>query len=68
MFKLLLNLFRRDPEFIYGTVDGRFARKHRSGRVDFIKHHAGMHGWTHDIWASYHPSQWHAFKEISLGK
>lgn len=62
---LFNRLFRRKPEYIYGTAGNnhRPARKHKSGRVEFVMWKAGEHGHQHDYWFPYHPNWWPTFKQ-----
>lgn len=62
---LLLRLFSRKPEYVYGTAGSNNgqARRHRSGRVEFVLWKAGERGHTEDYWHAMHEDWWHTFKE-----
>lgn len=52
-------------EYVYGTAgsNNRPARRHRSGRVEFVLWKAGERGHTEDYWHAMHEDWWHTFKE-----
>lgn len=58
-------LFRRKPEYVYGTAGAhqRPARKHKSGRVEFVMWEAGEQGHNQDYWIAFHEHWWPTFKE-----
>lgn len=62
---LFSRLFRRKPEYIYGTAgnDRRLARRHKSGRVEFVMWKAGEQGHERDYWIAFHEYWWPTFKE-----
>lgn len=66
----LRRLFRRKPEYVYGTAgnDQRPARKHKSGRVEFVMWKAGEQGHERDYWIAFHEYWWPTFKENHDGK
>lgn len=61
----LRRLFRRKPKYIYGTAGSRNrpARKHRSGRVEFLMWKAGEYGHKSDYWISMNEYWYPTFKE-----
>lgn len=63
--RLLSRLFRRRPEYVYGTAGAhqRTARKHKSGRVEFVMWKAGEHGHVRDYWIAFNEYWWPTFKE-----
>lgn len=64
--KWLKNIFKKKPEWIYGTVKMTFgyriARKHRKkGNVQFIFWKAGEHGHKEDFWCDMDSYWWPLF-------
>lgn len=63
---LLDRLFRRKPEYVYGTAGAhqRAARKHKSGRVEFVMWKAGEQGHTQDYWTAFDEYWWPTFRAV----
>jgi len=58
----LFRLFKKKPEWIYGTCRDRRARKHRKkGNVQFVLWKAGEQGHKEDFWHDFHKHWWGAF-------
>lgn len=60
----LTKFFRRAPEYTHGTAgsDKRPARKHASGRVEFVMWKAGEEGHATDYWIAFHEYWWPTFE------
>ncbi len=62
----LLKIFKKKPEWVYGTCRDRNARKHRkNGNVQFVLWKAGEQGHTEDCWHDFHPHWWNLFQAKS---
>lgn len=60
---VLKSIFRKPDMWVYGTCNGRPARKHRiNGNVQFVLWRAGEQGHEEDYWHNFDPSWWHGFK------
>lgn len=54
MIKFLMNIFKKKPQWVYGTCNNRPARKHRkNGNVQFVLWKAGEHGHKEDFWHNF---------------
>lgn len=66
--KLLKRLFSKKPEYIYGFAGQSMkpARKHKSGRVEFVMWKAGEQGHSEDYWMPLHEYWWPTFSVRAL--
>lgn len=56
-------IFSRGSVFIYGSLNGQIARKHKkSGNVQFILWYAGTQGHKEDLWHDFDKSWWGLFE------
>lgn len=56
------NIFKKKPDWIYGTCKDRPARKHRTkGNVQFVLWKAGEQGHKEDYWHNFDPYWWNLF-------
>lgn len=56
------NLFKKKPEWIYGTCNGLHARRHcKKGNVQMLLHKAGEHGQKEDFWHDFDRTWWSFF-------
>lgn len=52
-----------ESAFIYGSLNGRIARKHKkNGNVQFILWYAGTQGHDEDFWHDFDKSWWSLFE------
>lgn len=62
MLTFLRKLFRKKPEWEYGTCNKQVARRRiKKGNVQFIMWKAGEQGHTEDFWINFDPWWWDKF-------
>ena len=59
------SFFKKKPEWIYGTCNGKHARRHRKkGNVQMLLWPAGERGHKEDYWHNFDSSWWPQFQPL----